>query len=153
MLGLTPWQELIGGGVTFTLQGTTTVSGTGLTLNNNTIITNTGTLTFEPGAEISGQVCCVSPDQIVNQGSFIIPPSGSPQTVTFNAVAFNDNGMASIGSNDTLDLQHEGCPISRSRTWKALFFSFDSRYLSRAESNDMVSLQETSTARYTVVAK
>src|SRR6185312_9732578 len=98
-------QELIGEGVTFTLQGTTTVSGTGLTLNNNTIITNTGTLTFEPGTEISGQVCCVSPDQIVNQRSFIIPPAGSAQTVTFNAVAFNDSGTASVGTNDTLDLQ------------------------------------------------
>ncbi len=93
--------------INFSLAGTTTVSGTGLELNGANII-NTGTFNLLPGALISDQVCCDSPDKFDNQGTVAVPqqlPGGGKATIS--AVAFNDeaSGMVTIGSGTTLELQ------------------------------------------------
>jgi hypothetical protein len=93
--------------INLNLAGSTTVSGTGLALSGSGAnIINTGTFTLQPGSLISGQVCCVSLAQFINQGSVVVLPSllGSQSTI-INAVAFNDQGKVNIGSNSTLELQ------------------------------------------------
>lgn len=87
------------------VEGSATVSGSGLVLGQMTI-TNTGTFTFEPGSALNALSCCVNPAQFINQGSVVVPsPASGTGSAIINAVAFNDQGTVSIGSNSTFDLQ------------------------------------------------
>ena len=87
------------------VEGSATLSSSQLVLGQ-TMITNTGTFTLEPGSAISALVCCVNPAQFINKGSVVVPSSSSGMhNATINAVAFTDSSTASIGSNSVLDLQ------------------------------------------------
>ncbi len=89
----------------FSIEGSATISSNQLVLGQ-TVLTNTGTVTLEPGSAISAFACCVNPAQFINKGNVIVPSSssGSPSAL-INAVSFNDSSTVNIGSNSTLDLQ------------------------------------------------
>ena len=93
--------------INLNLAGTTTVSGTGLELNGTNIV-NTGKFSLLPGALISDQVCCDSPDKFDNQGTVKVPRQllgGGKATIS--GVAFKDeaSGVVTIDSGTTLELQ------------------------------------------------
>jgi len=92
-------------GSTFSVEGSATISSNQLVLGQ-TVLTNTGTVTLEPGSAIYAFACCVNPAQFINKGNVVVPSSstGSPSAL-INGVSFNDSSTASIGSNSTLDLQ------------------------------------------------
>lgn len=92
-------------GSSFSVEGSATISSNQLVLGQ-TVLTNTGTVTLEPGSAIYAFACCVNPAQFINKGNVVVPSSspGSPSALV-NAVSFNDSSTTSIGSNSILDLQ------------------------------------------------
>jgi glycoside hydrolase-like protein len=91
-------RKVIQAPATFSLAGTATVSGTGLTLSGGgASIVNTGTFSLQPGAVLSAQVCCVSLATFVNQGTVTAP--GSPLgngLATISAVGFRNTASAVV---------------------------------------------------------
>lgn len=92
-------------GSSFSVEGSATISSNQLVLGQ-TVLTNTGTVTLEPGSAIYAFACCVNPAKFINKGNVVVPSSspGSPSALV-NAVSFNDSSTATIGSNSILDLQ------------------------------------------------
>jgi hypothetical protein len=88
-----------------TFDGNTDVAGPGLLSiqDSGPAITNSGTLTIEPGAVIRADACCVTPDQFVNTGTVAVPASASG-TATLGFMDFNDQGSVSVGPGSLLDL-------------------------------------------------
>ncbi|HET7017644.1 MAG TPA: hypothetical protein VFI65_27220 [Streptosporangiaceae bacterium] len=95
-----------------TFAGATEVSG-GLVLTEDTgpAITNTGTFTLKPGAEIEALACCVSLYQFINSGSLRMAAPGS---ATLAAMDLHDNGTISVGKGSTL--QVTGGPVELSKS-------------------------------------
>ena len=89
----------------FSVEGSATISSSTL-IFGQTVLTNTGTVTLEPGAAISAFTCCVNPVPFINKGNVVVPASssGSPSAQIID-VAFNDSSTVNIGTNSTLDLQ------------------------------------------------
>jgi hypothetical protein len=84
-----------------TLSGLTTLSGAGELVVNRPgpAITNSGTFTIAPGAEVQASECCVSPDQFINTGSVVVLAGG---TATLGWLDFKDQGSVSIAPGSTL---------------------------------------------------
>jgi hypothetical protein len=83
-------------------KGATEVSG-GLVLTEDTgrALTNTGTFTLKPGAEIEAHACCVSRDQFVNSGTLRMTAAGS---ATLDGMDLHDTGTLSVGKGSILDV-------------------------------------------------
>ena len=88
-----------------TFGGNTDIAGPGLLSiqDSGPAITNSGTLTIEPGALVRASVCCVTPDQFINTGTVAVPASASG-TATLADMDFNDQGSISVGPGSLLDV-------------------------------------------------
>ena len=88
-----------------TFDGNTDIGGPGLLSiqDSGPAITNSGTLTIEPGAMVRASVCCVTPDQFINTGTVAVPASASG-TATLADMDFNDQGSVSVGPGSLLDV-------------------------------------------------
>jgi len=86
-----------------TFDGNTDIAGPGLLSIQDTgpAITNSGTLTLEPGAVVRASVCCVTPDEFINNGTVAVPASG---TATVAFMGFHDQGSVSVGPGGLLDI-------------------------------------------------
>jgi hypothetical protein len=82
--------------VTLTLDGATTLSGTGPLNLNAGNITNSGTFTAGSGTAIAGLVCCVAPDQVRNTGRFVV--AAAKKSAAVSALAFTNSGSVTISS-------------------------------------------------------
>src|SRR5215469_14234640 len=88
-----------------TFDGNTDIAGPGLLSiqDSGPAITNSGTLTLEPGAVVGATVCCVSPDEFINNGTVAVPASAAgTASVTF--MGFEDQGSLSVGPGSLLDV-------------------------------------------------
>jgi hypothetical protein len=88
-----------------TFEGNTDIAGPGLLSiqDSGPAITNSGTLTIEPGAVVRADACCTSPDQFINTGTVAVPASASG-TATLGFMDFNDQGSISVGAGSLLDV-------------------------------------------------
>src|SRR5215472_9730551 len=86
-----------------TFDGNTDIAGPGLLSiqDSGPAITNSGTLTLEPNAVVRGSVCCVTPDEFINNGTVAVPASG---TATVGFMGFHDQGSVSVGPGGLLDI-------------------------------------------------
>src|SRR5215472_3386532 len=86
-----------------TFDGNTDIAGPGLMSiqDSGPAITNSGTLTLEPNAVVRGSVCCVTPDEFINNGTVAVPASG---TATVGFMGFHDQGSVSVGPGGLLDI-------------------------------------------------
>ena len=88
-----------------TFEGTTDIGGPGLLSiqDPGPAITNSGTLTIEPGAVVRAEACCVTPDQFINTGTVAVPASASG-TASLALMDFNDQGSLSVGPGSLLEV-------------------------------------------------
>lgn len=92
---------------TLTLEGTTTLSGTGLGLSGGgAILNNTGTFSPQAGSTITAGSCCVNPAQFNNKGTFT-NNVGAGNTFSITSVAFNNSGTVNLKSG-TLQFGNPG---------------------------------------------
>src|SRR5215469_474933 len=86
-----------------TFDGNTDIAGPGLLSiqDSGPAITNSGTLTLEPNAVVRASVCCVSPDEFINNGTVAVPASG---TATVGFMGFHDEGSVSVAPGGLLDI-------------------------------------------------
>jgi hypothetical protein len=86
-----------------TFDGNTDIAGPGLLSiqDSGPAITNSGTLTVEPGAVVRATVCCVTPDELINNGTVAVPASG---TATVAFMGFHDQGSVSVAPGSLLDI-------------------------------------------------
>ncbi len=83
-----------------TFAGTTNVAaGLVLAVDVGPAITNAGTFTLQPGAEIEALACCVSLYQFINSGTLQMATAGS---ATIAAMDLQDIGTISVGKGSTL---------------------------------------------------
>jgi hypothetical protein len=86
------------GGGTLTLAGPTTASGAGaVRLAGPAKLTNTGTFTVPSALTVEATVCCVSPAQFINNGTFVAKPGGTA-VAGFNGVKFANAGQVRVES-------------------------------------------------------
>ena len=88
-----------------TFEGATDIAGPGLLSIQDTgpAITNSGTLTIEPGAVIRAEACCVTPSKFINTGTVAVPASASG-TASLAFMDFTDSGSLSVGRGSLLDV-------------------------------------------------
>jgi hypothetical protein len=86
-----------------TFDGNTDIAGPGLLSiqDSGPAITNSGTLTLEPNAVVRATVCCVTPDEFINNGTVAVPASG---TATVSFMGFHDEGSVSVAPGGLLDI-------------------------------------------------
>ena len=86
-----------------TFDGTAEFNGPGLMSiqDSGPAITNNGTLTVAPNAVVRGSVCCVNPDEFINNGTVAVPASG---TATVAFMGFHDEGSVSVAPGGLLDI-------------------------------------------------
>jgi hypothetical protein len=71
------------------------VVGTGV--HSRIVIASDGTLSVAPGSSINGDSCCVSPDQVVNHGTLVVPPGTGVADI--HNEALTSDGTISIGDS------------------------------------------------------
>jgi len=64
-------------------------------------IATSGTFTIRPGATVTGNTCCVSPDVFLNTGTLSVPASAAG-TAELDWMDFRDHGTVSVGTGSTL---------------------------------------------------
>jgi len=86
-----------------TFDSTAEIKGPGLLSiqDSGPAITNSGTLTLSPGAVVRASVCCVNPDEFLNNGTMSMAAAG---TATVTGMGFNDQGSISVGPGSLLDV-------------------------------------------------
>ena len=86
-----------------TFDGNTDIAGPGLVSieDSGPAITNSGTLTLEPGVVVRADACCVSPDEFINNGTVAVPALA---TATVAFMGFHDQGSVSVGPGGLLDI-------------------------------------------------
>jgi hypothetical protein len=83
--------------------GMTTVRDSGPLETFGADISNSGTLTVQPGATVQANSCCTAPDVLVNTGTLRVPASKSGKA-TVGFMDFNDQGAVSVGRGSLLDV-------------------------------------------------
>jgi hypothetical protein len=61
-----------------------------------------GTITLAPGVVFSSMGCCVDPDQIVNNGSFVVPTGTSADPAELAFIAYKSTGTTTIAAGREL---------------------------------------------------
>jgi hypothetical protein len=87
--------------VTLTLNGPTTLSGTGELETHLGNITSSGRFQINTGATLGANTCCAAPDQFTNTGTLAVPASASG-TATMQFIDFRDQGSVSVGAGSLL---------------------------------------------------
>lgn len=71
--------------------------------NGGVSLTNTGTLTLQPGAEVESTVCCTVTGSLINDGTLMVPASAvAPKMATIGIMEFVDRGHVFVGNGSTL---------------------------------------------------